>query len=86
MNLEQMLHEALQNIDSMSADDFKAECIKAGYTPVKKHVFDMSDKNEVEVKDVSISYGFRGGLTLIGFNSVDFTLEPANESPFQIAA
>lgn len=36
MNLDDILKEALEKIDSLSIDDLEKECIKAGYKPIRK--------------------------------------------------
>ncbi len=82
MNLQQMLDEALARVDSMTAEEFEAECITAGYTPVRKHTFNMSEKSIVPTDGIS----YRHSVSLSGYEQVDFMLEPANESTFQLAA
>ncbi len=82
MNLQQMLDEALARVDSMTAEEFEAECITAGYTPVRKHIFNMSEKSIVPTDGMS----YRHSVSLSGYEQVDFMLEPANDSTFQLAA
>ncbi|ELJ8644773.1 hypothetical protein ACH7U7_002072 [Vibrio cholerae] len=82
MNLQQMLQEALARVDSMTAEEFEAECITAGYAPVRKHTFSMSEKSMVQTDGMS----YRHSVSIRGYEQVDFMLEPANDSTFQLAA
>lgn len=83
MNLQQMLEEALAAVDSMTAEDFETECIKAGYKPVRKHTFKMSERSLVSDTG-SISY--RHSVSISSYEGVGFIIEPANDSSFQLAA
>ncbi len=82
MNLQQMLDEALAHIDSMTADEFETECVKAGYTPVRKLTFNMSEKSFLPDTG-TITY--RHSVSLSGCEE-NFMLGTANDSTFQLAA
>ncbi|EIV8492746.1 hypothetical protein [Vibrio vulnificus] len=87
MNLQQMLEEALANVAAMTIDDFEAECVKAGYTPERKIGFKMSSSKLVDCIDSDdIWYGHSVFLSSFDKDEVDFLLEPANDSSFQLAA
>lgn len=82
MDLQKMLAEALERIDSMTAEEFEAECISAGYTPARKHAFNMSEKSAIPTGDMS----YRHSVFIGGFEETDFPLTTANDSAFQLAA
>lgn len=83
MSLQEMLEEALAAIEAMSPEDFESECVKAGYTPVVKHEFSMSEKSMVIDAGI-ISY--RHGVFIDNEEKVEFHLESANDSGFLLAA
>lgn len=85
MNLQQMLEEALANVEAMTADEFEAECIKAGYTPERKVSFNLSQSVTIDDIDASdFSYMSSISLTINDIDDVDY--EAANDSSFQLAA
>ncbi|NWO06620.1 MAG: hypothetical protein HLX50_13305 [Alteromonadaceae bacterium] len=81
--LQEMLDDALTRIDSMSAEDFEAECIKAGYSPTRKKNFIMAEETQLE-ETGQISY--RHNSFLDDKEDTDFLIEPANDDQFSIAA
>ncbi len=82
MNLQNMLEEALTKIESMSADEFEAECVRAGYRPVRKRDFAMSDTKYTIMRGVS----YVSSIVLKSSESVEFSMKATNESTFQLAA
>lgn len=83
MDLKQMLDEALARVDSMTAEDFESECINAGYVPVRKHTFNMSEKSFV-MPAGPISYKDSGYISV--YKKIDFTFESANDFTLKLAA
>lgn len=54
MNLEDMLNEALEKIENMTASEFENECIKAGYHPERKEAqILICDKCNIEMESYS---------------------------------
>ena len=84
MNLQLMLDDALVAINAMSSYEFELECHKAGYTPVRKYTFNMLEKSMVDADACVMSY--RHSVVIDNYEKVDFSLEPANDSTFQLAA
>lgn len=83
MNLQEMLAKALAKIDAMSPEDFEAECIKAGYHPVRKHIVNMSEERLI-THDGMISY--KHSVSIKSHEDIEFSLESANDSIFHLAA
>lgn len=75
MNLQDMLREALLEIESMTVDKFEESCLEFGYQPKRKPSFILTPA-VCPVVDRTVSYKeksiFLEGQTLYGFGCGQF--------------